>query len=191
MAGNTLPRVRTAADYRRGALAKEVLRVLTDGTDYFTVNSLELIDCFQPSGRKDRDRIWNAIKYLESKHRIHIYTQGDKRYVKLTKQGELELHARAIDDLSVKKPSRWDGKWRFVMFDLPSAHRSTLRHSFREKLQDLGFKLYQRSVFIYPYECHEEVHTVAKWYGVDAHIRYIVASEVHDMRKFAQLFDLL
>jgi len=58
------------------------------------------------------------------------------------------------------------------------------------QLEDLGFKLYQRSVFIYPYECHEEVHTIAKWYGVDQYIRYIVATEVHDMRKYVQEFDL-
>ena len=191
MTAQMLPKIRTAADYRRGELAREVLRALLDGTDAVVMNSLELIDCFQPSGRKERDRVWNAIKYLESKHRLQIYKRGSQRFVTLTKQGELALNAGVIDELAVKKPRRWDGKWRFVMFDLPSRHPSTLRHSFRIKLEDLGFKLYQRSVFIYPYECHEQVHTIAKWYGVDAHMRYIVATEVHDMRKFAQLFDLL
>ena len=191
MTEGIVPRVRTAAEYRREELTKAVLRTFTDGADFFAMSSLELIDCFQPSGRKERDRIWNAIKYLESKHRLQIYQRGSTRFVKLTKQGERDLSASVIDDLSVRKPLRWDRKWRFVMFDLPSARRSTSRHAFRAKLEDLGFVLYQRSVFIYPYDCHEEVHTIAKWYGVDPHIRYIVATEVHDMRKFALLFDLL
>lgn len=183
--------VRTAADYRRGELAKGILNALRVQRDDVVMDALELIDCFKPSGRRERDRIWSAIKYLESKHRIKIYERGAQRIVKLARKGEIELNAQAIDDLAIKRPWRWDGKWRFVMFDFPTAHRSTLRHSFRLKLGDLGFMPYQRSVYIYPYECHEEVHVVAKWYGVDPYIRYIVATEVHDMRKFAELFDLL
>jgi hypothetical protein len=49
----------------------------------------------------------------------------------------------------------------------------------------------KRSVFIYPHECQEEVLAVAKWYGVEDHVRYLVATEIHDMRRFIEVFKLL
>src|SRR3989344_1753693 len=187
--------IKKAAEYRRGELTKDILRLVGAGVvtsvGLMAPNTLQLIDYFNPKGKAERQRIWRAIKYLESRNRVSIYTKEGKRYVRLTSQGELALTEQSIDQMTVAKPRRWDHKWRFVMFDVPVRHSSTSRHSFRAKLEDLGFKLYQRSVFIYPYECNEEVHTVAKWYGLDQYIRYVVATEVHDMRKFVQLFDLL
>jgi len=187
--------IKTAAEYRRGELAKDILRlvaagVVVGGMAVVAPKTLQLIDYLNPKGRFERNRIWKTIKYLEEKNRIRIEDRGDALYVHLTSDGRLKLNEDAIWDMAVKKPYRWDHKWRLVMFDLPVRHNKT-RDSFRLKLADIGFKLYQRSVFIYPYECHEEVHAIAQWYGVDEYIRYIVATEVHDMRRFAKIFDLL
>jgi DNA-binding transcriptional regulator PaaX len=176
----------------RGDLTKHILqfieRVFRESTA--APRTIELIEQFNPEDRIERNKIWKTIKYLEEKNRIHIEERGDDMYVYLTAEGRIKLNEDAIWGMVVQKPENWDQKWRLVMFDFP-AERDRHRHSFRVKLEDLGFKLYQRSVFIYPFECHEEVHTIAKWYGVDEYIRYIVATEVHDMRRFAKLFDLL
>jgi len=187
--------IKTASEYRRGELTKDILRlvgagIVVSGMAIAAPNTLQLIDYLNPKGRTERNRIWKTIKYLEQKNRIRIEERGNNLYVYLTSEGHVKLNEDAIGELMIKKPYRWDHKWRLVMFDLP-AHHNKARDPFRLKLEDLGFKLYQRSVFIFPYECHEEVHTIAQWYGIDQHIRYIVATEVHDMRQFAKLFDLL
>ncbi len=175
----------------RGALTKDLLRLVhAVSSKNAIVSTDELIGYFNPVGREARNRIWKTIKYLEEKNRIHIEHRGEEQYVYLTAEGRIKLNEDAIWEMVVRRPEEWDQKWRLVMFDLPS-ERDRHRHSFRVKLEDLGFKLYQRSVFIFPYECHEEIHTIAKWYGIDEHIRYIVATEVHDTRHFAKLFDLL
>ena len=187
--------IKTAAEYHRGELTKDILRlvgagVVMGGMALAAPNTLQLLDYFDPKGRHERNRIWKGIKYLESKNRIRIERKDGKQFVFLTERGRICLNEHSIDELAVRVPRRWDHKWRMVLFDLPIRY-GNVRHLFRLKLEDLGFKLYQRSVFIYPYECHEEVHTIAKWYGVDEHVRYIVAMEVHDMRKFARAFDLI
>lgn len=175
----------------RGTLARDILRMVAHTLAGRTpARTTDLIAAFSPADREDRNRIWKTIKYLEEKNRIEMEEHGGEWYVTLTRDGELKIDEDAIWNMAVKTPGRWDHKWRLVMFDLPT-ERDRNRHSFRAKLEDLGFKLYQRSVFIFPYECHEEIHTIAKWYGVDDYIRYIVATEVHDMRKFAKAFDLL
>lgn len=191
-----LQRIKSAAEYKRGELAKDILRIIGSGASApgfgsVALNTLQLVDCFNPKGRDERNKVWKSIKYLEAKNRIRFHAESDGHTsVHLTKAGETTLSEVAIDELAVKQPRRWDRKWRLVMFDIPARHEKA-RQPFRSKLEDLGFRLYQRSVFIYPYECHEEVHTVAKWYGVDEFIRYVVATELHDMREYAQLFDLL
>lgn len=187
--------IKTAKEYRRGELTRDILRligagVVIAGATIAAPNTLQLIDYFNPKGRAERNRIWKVIKYLESKNRVSFEERGGKTYVVLTQTGGRRLSEDFIADLAVRKPRRWDHKWRLVMFDLPMRHEK-VRQAFRNKIEDFGFEMYQRSVFIYPYECHEEVHTVAKWYGVDEHIRYVVATEIHDMRQFIQKFDLL
>lgn len=187
--------IKTVSEYRRGELTKDILRLvgaglLVGGMAIAAPNTVQLIDYLNPKGRAERNRIWKTIKYLEEKNRIRIEERGNNLYVYLTSEGHVKLNEDSICELAIKKPYRWDRKWRLVMFDLPARHNKA-RDPFRLKLEDLGFRLYQRSVFIFPYECHEEVHTIAQWYGIDEHIRYIVATEVHDMRQFAKLFDLL
>lgn len=195
--GTKFKGIKTAAEYRRGELARDILRLVGAGViggvgavAAATTNTVQIIDYLNPKGVHERNRIWKAIKYLEKKNRVVFEERENYTYVILTKEGRLRLDEDAIWELTIDAPYRWDRKWRIVMFDLPSKHER-VRQSFRLKLEDLGFKLYQRSVFIYPYECHEEVHTIAKWYGVDQYVRYIVATEIHDMRRYIKIFDLL
>lgn len=187
--------IKKLADYERGELTKDILRlvaagVLISAASVAAPNTVQLVEYFDPKSRSERKRLWDAIKYLEQKNRIILEDVHGKSYVQLTSHGRVALDEDKVWDLQVAIPRRWDKKWRLVMFDFPAQHEKA-RHSFRIKLEDLGFKLYQRSVFIYPYECHQEVHTVAQWFGVDEHVRYIVATEIHDMRRFAKEFDLL
>lgn len=186
--------IKTAREYRQGELARDILRlvgagIVVAGAAFAAPNTVQLIKYFDPKSPRERNRIWKTIKYLEAKHKIDLEEREGVLSVILTAQGRLQLDEDAVWELAVRRPYRWDRKWRIVMFDFPARHEHA-RKAFRLKLQDLGFVLYQRSVFIYPYECHEEVHTIAKWYGVDQYIRYIVATEVHDMREFVKVFGL-
>lgn len=47
----------------------------------------------------------------------------------------------------IKKP--WDGKWRFVIFDIPQEHKNT-RELIRHRLKNWDFKFFQRSVWFSP-----------------------------------------
>ena len=187
--------IKTAAEYRRGEMIKDILKLVGAGLfvgvqTLAAPNTLQLLEYLDPKSRHERNKIWNAIRYLEQKGDIEVLadTSGNE-FVQLTHKGKVRLNGQEVWDLSVEKPRRWDRKWRIVMFDFPTSARR--RHEFRAKLEDLGFAMYQRSVFIYPYECREEVFTVAKWLELHDYIRYIVATEIHDMRKFVRLFDLL
>ncbi len=187
--------VRKLEDQERGELVRNVLMLVGSGVALgawaaAAPNTLQLIDYLDPHGRAQRRKIWSAINYLQKRGDITIALGKDgNEYVRLTRQGNVRFDEDRLWDLKLTPPRTWDRKWRLVMFDFPSHLRT--RHTFRAKLEDFGFVPYQRSVFIYPHECHEEVFAVAKWYGLDRYIRYIVATEIHDMREYIRVFDLL
>ncbi len=186
--------IKSAAEHQRGELVKDLLKLVGAGiigaTIFAAPNTAQLLEYLDPKSRAQRNKIWNIIHYLERHGDIEVRTEKDGNdYVFLTSKGKYRLTSDSIWELSITRPRRWDRKWRIVMFDFPNNLAN--RREFRLKLQDLGFQLYQKSVFIYPYECREEVFTIAKWLNLHQHVRYVVASEIHDMRHFARIFDLL
>ncbi len=185
--------IKKASEYRRGELARDVLKVAAAGLAVGSVivapNMPQIIDYFDPKGVAERRRIWRAIRYLEERNTIEIRKEDGHEMVFLTKKGKVQLDEDSIWDMEIRKPWHWDHKWRLIMFDLP-ARFERVRRPFREKLADFGLVSYQKSIFIYPYECQEEILTLAEFYGVREYICYIVADEISNMREIAKRFDL-
>ena len=186
--------IKTAAEYKRGEIAVNILRLVgagvVMGAAIMAPNVVQVVEMFDPKGRTQRNRIWKTIKYLEEHERLQIEEISGERILTLTTRGKLQLDNLAIEELQIRVPRIWDRKWRIVMFDIPM-YKSRTRIPFREKLQDLGFEPYQKSVFVYPHECREEVLAIAEHYGVRDHIRYLTAEEMSHMREFVKKFDLL
>ena len=64
----------------------------------------------------------------------------------LTKEGQKKALKFKIDEIEIKVPAKWDGKWRIVIFDIPEKFKKA-REALRRKLKDLGFLELQKSVF--------------------------------------------
>jgi hypothetical protein len=118
----------------------------------------------------------------------HIKEKGDNYYA-LTKKGEKRLLNIVIDDIELKSKKHWDGKWHLVMYDLPVRFKRA-RDAFRWKLKDLGFYQFQKSVWIYPYSCEEEILFVADFFGVRKHIEILEVNKILDDRKLKAHFGL-
>ena len=55
---------------------------------------------------------------------------------------------------SSQKP--WDGLWRLVVFDIAEENRS-LRGLLRKKLKSLGFAMFQKSIWVTPFDVTHEI----------------------------------
>ena len=95
----------------------------------------------------------------------------------ITEAGKKKILRYSLDSLSVKKPVRWDRKWRMILFDIPEKHRK-LRDAFRFHLKRMDFIEFQKSVFVYPYECKDEVDFLIEYYQARKYIRYIIAESM-------------
>lgn len=116
----------------------------------------------------------------------HIKKEHNNKYV-LTSKGEKKLQDILIDEVIIKAPKKWDGKWRLVMYDLPIRFKKA-RDAFRWKLRDLGFFQFQKSAWIYPYPCEGEILFVADFFGVRKYIEILEVEKILDDKKLKAHF---
>ncbi len=56
------------------------------------------------------------------------------------------------------------------MFDIPEKKKNA-REVFRRKLNELGFYQLQKSTFIHPYECEDEINFVIEMFELRPYVR--------------------
>ena len=104
----------------------------------------------------------NISRDLLIKRGLLKFDQGE---LMLTKKGEIILRRAEIVDLKLKRPKRWDEKWRVLIFDIPE-RKKILREKVRAMLITIGFMRLQDSVWVYPYDCE----TLVKLLKIDLNI---------------------
>ena len=115
-------------------------------------------------------------------------TRDKEEYLFITSKGKRELINFEIDNIKIKK-QKWDGKWRIVVFDIPEKYR-TARNVLRSKLKEIGFIIMQKSVWVCPYECEQEIAFIAKVYMIEQYVNYIRADRMDISKSLEVKFDL-
>ncbi|MFH1956722.1 MAG: CRISPR-associated endonuclease Cas2 [Patescibacteria group bacterium] len=108
----------------------------------------------------------------------------------LTDKGKEKALTYNIDEMEIKKPKIWDKKWRIVLFDVPEKTRK-IRDAFRDHLKNLGFYEFQKSVFVHPYDCHDEIEYLIEFYNARRFIRFITAESIDNELHLKQHFKLI
>ena len=65
---------------------------------------------------------------------------------------------------------KWDGKWRFVMFDIPDKRRKA-SNALREKIKEMDFLQFQKSIWIHPYIINDEIEFIADIFNIRQYIK--------------------
>ena len=136
---------------------------------------------FQKSYHKrERDRAYQSLQHLKRRGYVKIEYLADGRMkLSLTKQGKTIIKHLDIEELKIPKPAAWDKKWRVVIFDVPN-EKSKNRLAFTDNLKRIGFRMIQKSVWVYPYPCHDEIMILRKFYDIEKFVTYLEASMAED-----------
>jgi hypothetical protein len=127
-------------------------------------------------GRRTREREAKALlQYMKRQGVVRIVKRDGQFTIDITPKGMSRLERHRLQTLAIPQPSAWDGKWRIVMFDIPQEY-DVARRAFARKLQALGFKLMQRSVWVHPFPCFEEVGIVTS--AFPEVVPYVLVAEV-------------
>jgi len=64
-----------------------------------------------------------ALGRLAAKGLVTFEERNGRRYARVTEAGEQILALESAREASSRKPRRWDGRWRVVLFDIPERRR--------------------------------------------------------------------
>lgn len=153
-------------------------------------NAVQVFKQFESSKRLSRGQIRNSINHLRRKKLIeYVNDKNGKTTIKITKKGETRLRIFDIELIKINKPKKWDGKWRLVMFDIPMRFTKG-REALRYHLKELNFFQFQKSVWVYPYPCEDEIIFIADFFGVGKHVEVLIAENILRDEKLKKYFDL-
>jgi DNA-binding transcriptional regulator PaaX len=129
---------------------------------------------------KHRGALSKAIYDLKSQGYLEEVESKAKKAYRLTPRGKLKIWQPKIE-------KEWDGSWRILMFDISNDSR---RNKFRTYIQELGFKIVQKSVWACPYDVSTEVEKLIDWFDLEESVDYLITRSVTKDSRLRSLFDL-
>ena len=81
----------------------------------------------------ERKKLLRAIREFYN-DRLVDYKEDKGGFVKivLTKEGQKKALKFKLDEMEIKKPAKWDGEWRIVIFDIPERFKKSQRSAKNE-----------------------------------------------------------
>lgn len=137
----------------------------------------------------DVNNPYQLMYYLRKNEYVETKEVNDTSTIFILKKGEQKVLKYELDNLKLKKPKTWDKKWRLVFFDIPEKQKQA-RNVLSAKLKELGFKTIQKSVYIHPYPCMEEIEFVRTIYGVRNYVFLATVEEIESGNRLRKLFKI-
>lgn len=153
-------------------------------------NAVQAFKMFKGSDKYSKKQIQSAVDSIKRQRLIeYIADKNGKTIVKITKKGEARLRVFTIDLIEIQKPKKWDGKWRLVMFDIPMRFTKG-REALRHHLKELNFFQFQKSAWIYPYPCENEIIFITDFFGVGEYVEILTIESILKDEKLKKHFHL-
>ena len=183
--------------YRFGKIQKKIVLVLLGGVALGMSGSPSRYYKTFKALKRDWERInqgsFNrSIRNLTKEKLVEEKILEDGSFkLMLTKKGKEEAKKLNLlgSTIKFKKPKKWDGKWRVVLFDILETDR-IFRTILRRHLYDLNFIKLQHSVFVSPYPFEKSILELSALYSAERYIRVITALKIDNEKKLRKIFKI-
>ncbi|MEK7663981.1 MAG: hypothetical protein AAB340_00825 [Patescibacteria group bacterium] len=123
------------------------------------------------------DRFAKLIYYLKRNNYIKAKSLDGKKAIFISKKGLKKVSHFYFKCDRENRLKRKDGKWIMVIFDIPKNHKKN-RDLLRSVLKNLGYKVFQYSVWITPYDVFEKTQKLLQFYSIDHYVRIFLIEEL-------------
>ncbi|MDD2657127.1 MAG: CRISPR-associated endonuclease Cas2 [Candidatus Pacebacteria bacterium] len=130
-----------------------------------------------------------ALGRLAAKGLVTFEERNGRRYARVTEAGEQILALESARDASSRKPRRWDGRWRIVLFDIPERRRG-IRNQLRLFMSEYGFVRLQDSAWIYPYDCEDLIALAKANFRIGVDVLYMIVEQLERDKHLREHFGL-
>ena len=137
----------------------------------------------------NKEKLRDEIRQLYQSKLIKKKENPDGSYtIVLSEKGKLKALTYYFQDMKINK-KKWDGKWRLVIFDIPEKKRKG-RDALRDKIKEIGFYELQKSVFVFPYECKDEIDFIIEFFELRKYVRFGVLDSIDNELHLKKIFKL-
>jgi len=126
----------------------------------------------------DRRYLYRIMREFQLDRLVSLTDNGDGTTTAvLTEKGKKRALTFNFGKMKIKAPEAWDGFWHVVIFDIPEKYKWA-RLALRDKLLALGFFQCQKSVYIHPFPCEDEVDFISQFFEIGRHVRYGILQHI-------------
>lgn len=147
-------------------------------------------DWYKKQNRQKRYQIRKTFEQLRRKRLIETTEINGEIKMVLSENGKRRTIKYELENMTIPKPKNWDNKWRLIIFDIPEKFKKE-RRALRIKLEELGFYLLQKSVWLHPYECRNEIDFIVEFFKVSPYVRIIEAVSFDGDKFLKEKFKLI
>ena len=108
--------------------------------------------------------------------------------IKITHKGKQKLLRYNIDEMALDE-STWDGKWRLIIYDVAKAKRAN-SEMFRAMLNKLRFLKLQKSVYLTPFKCKEEVEYLKLLFDIGDEVQILKVGDLENEGAYRRYFGI-
>lgn len=180
----------------RHSKPRALLQLLAAGAGVAVISVLSprlpatLLRAYLRQRRFQKGRFLEDLRRLQARELIEFIENADGTIkITLKKRGKELVLRYKFDEIRIKKPPRWDGKWRLLIFDIPHAKKRA-RDALNRKLKEMEFYPLQKSVFLQPYPCEDEIDFIGQVFNVREHILLLTISDFEGSEKLRHHFGL-
>ena len=138
------------------------------------------------SGKRQKEYINSSASKMVKKGLLKY----NGKFYELTLAGQRYMHKWVFDDFKLRKPKKWDEKWRVIIFDIPEKKRG-IRNKITLIFRQAGFYRLQNSVWAYPYDCEDVITLLKTDFGVSKNLLYLIVDEVENDKYLREVYDLM
>ncbi len=138
----------------------------------------------------DREALRKSINALyESKLVDYREKSNGEVSIMINREGKKRALVFGTEKMKIAKPLRWDKQWHIVLFDIPHSLKKA-RDAFRFHLKRLGFFQFQKSIFVFPFPCNDELDFLIELYDLRPFVRQMIAVSIDNELELKQKFDV-
>ncbi len=126
------------------------------------------------------------IKRLQEGKIVEVIKKDGHEVIKLTEKGKVKYLKFKLEELALKN-NRWDGKWRVVIYDI-SKLKNSARDSLRSVLKKVKFLQLQKSVYLTPYKCNDEIKYLKEYFGVGDEVVMLEVNKLENEKYYREYF---
>lgn len=134
---------------------------------------------------------WRLRQVLNRMHQqrfVEVIEENGTQIVKISEKGRKKLLKYDLETMELKNKN-WDGKWRIIIYDIFSQKREE-RELFRKTLRKLKFLQLQRSVYLTPFKCYDEIEYLRQICNIDKEVLILTVSSLENEKAYREYFGL-